>query len=51
MIKSMEGADIGPGMCLIDQLMRKHLNKRYDKNGKIAKTGKINEKVLNKSSK
>ena len=43
----MEGADIGPGMCLIDQLIRKKLNKRYDKNGKIAKTGKINKKVLN----
>jgi len=42
----IEGIDIGPGMCLIDQFIRDHLNKRYDTNGKIAKAGTINEKVL-----
>ena len=44
----LEATDVGPGMCLIDELMRKKLNKRYDKNGKLAKSGKINKKVLNK---
>ena len=40
--------DIGPGNCLIDQWIRsnsKNKNK-YDKNGKIAKSGKINKKIL-----
>ena len=40
--------DIGPGNCLIDQWIRsnsKNKNK-YDKNGEIAKSGKINKKIL-----
>ena len=28
--------DIGPGMCLIDKLVRDNLDQRYDENGKIA---------------
>ena len=43
--------DIGPGNCLIDQWIRtnsKNKNK-YDKNGKIAKSGKINKKILIKA--
>ena len=47
----LEATDVGPGMCLIDELMRKKLNKRYDKNGKLAKSGKINKKMLNKLQK
>ena len=38
-------------MCLIDKLIRGHLNKKYDKNGKIAKLGKINNKVLDQLQK
>jgi len=47
----LEATDVGPGMCLIDELMRKKLNKRYDKNGKLAKSGMINKKMLNKLQK
>jgi len=41
--------DIGPGMCLIDKWINKNSKKKYDKNGNIAGTGKINEKILNKA--
>ena len=40
--------DIGPGMCLVDKWIRINSKKKYDKNGDIAKTGKINDQVLNK---
>ena len=40
--------DLGPGMCLIDKWIRTKTNKKYDKNGDIAKFGKVNKKVLNK---
>jgi len=45
----MYGKDIGPGNCLIDQWIRFNSKKKYDKNGKIAKSGKINEIILNKA--
>jgi len=40
--------DIGPGMCLVDKWIRINSKKKYDKNGDIAKSGKINDQVLNK---
>ncbi len=40
--------DIGPGMCLIDKWIRTKSKKKYDKNGNIAKSGKVNKKVLDK---
>ena len=40
--------DIGPGMCLIDKWTRTKSKKKYDKNGDIAKSGKVNKKVLGK---
>ena len=40
--------DMGPGMCLIDKWIRTKSNKKYDKNGDIAKSGKVNEIVLKK---
>ena len=43
----MSGTDIGPGMCLIDRWMRQKTKKNYDKNGLIAKSGKVNAKELN----
>jgi anhydro-N-acetylmuramic acid kinase len=43
--------DIGPGMCLIDKWVKKNSKKNYDKNGNIAKAGKINIKILNKALK
>jgi len=40
--------DLGPGMCLIDRWIRTKTNKKYDKNGNIAKFGKVSKKVLDK---
>ena len=45
--EDMSGTDIGPGMCLIDQWLRKKINKNYDEIGTIAKSGKINKLALN----
>ena len=38
--------DIGPGMCLIDKLIRDNLNQRYDEGGMIAKSGKVYKNKL-----
>ena len=43
--------DIGPGMCLIDKLVRDNLDRRYDENGKIAKSGNVNKDKLIKFKK
>ena len=40
---NMSGSDIGPGMCLIDKWLRKKTKKNYDKDGIIAKSGKVNK--------
>ena len=45
---SMFGTDIGPGMCLIDRWIRQKSKKKFDENGIIAKSGKINKIVLEK---
>ncbi len=37
--------DIGPGNCLIDQYLKKKSKYKYDKGGKLAKSGKIAEGV------
>jgi len=39
--------DIGPGNCLIDQWLKKKSKYKYDKGGKLAKSGKINEEIVN----
>jgi anhydro-N-acetylmuramic acid kinase len=44
----IEAKDIGPGMCLIDKLIRDNIDQRYDKNGLIAKSGNINKAKLKK---
>ena len=41
--------DIGPGNCLIDEWIRKNSKYRYDKDGLIAKSGKVNELILNQA--
>ena len=46
--QNMSGTDIGPGMCLIDRWLRNKSKKNYDKNGMIAKSGKLNKLVLQK---
>ena len=47
--KDLYSADAGPGNCLIDQWMIKKSNRNYDKNGSIAKSGKVNKVILNKA--
>ena len=41
--------DIGPGNCLIDEWVKKNTKNKYDKNGEIAKRGKIDELILNQA--
>jgi len=43
---NMSGTDIGPGMCLIDRWVRQKAEKNYDKDGIIAKSGKVNKIAL-----
>ena len=45
----MFASDIGPGNCLIDEWVRKNSNKKFDKDGNIAKSGKVNELILNQA--
>ena len=44
--RKLSSKDEGPGMCLIDKWIRKNSKKKYDKNGNIAKLGKVNQKIL-----
>ncbi len=39
--------DIGPGNCLIDEWIRNNSNLKFDKDGNIAKSGKIDQLILN----
>ena len=41
--------DIGPGNCMIDEWIRKNSRKKYDKDGLIAKSGKIDKLILNQA--
>lgn len=38
--------DTGPGNALLDDWILKHTGKSYDEGGAIAKSGKVNEKIL-----
>ena len=49
MTDNIEAFDIGPGNCLIDNWMRENSNKRFDDNGSIAKSGKIDKNLLNQT--
>ena len=42
----MISMDIGPGNCLIDKWIRVNSNKKFDKDGDIAKSGKIDKFIL-----
>ncbi|MFQ0995354.1 anhydro-N-acetylmuramic acid kinase [Gilliamella sp. BG2] len=42
------GYDTGPGNVLLDCWINQNLGKSYDKNGLWAKTGKVNQDLLNK---
>ena len=41
--------DLGPGNCLINQWIRNNTKSNFDKNGEIAKIGKINDLILNQA--
>ena len=41
--------DIGPGNCLIDAWLRFNSKKNFDKDGEIARSGKINTIILNQA--
>ena len=41
--------DIAPGNCLMDEWVRKHKNLKYDKDGNYAKSGKVDNLVLNQA--
>ena len=45
----MFAGDIGPGNCLIDEWVRKNSKYKYDKDGLIAKSGKVNELIFNQA--
>jgi len=45
----LKSYDIGPGNCLLDEWVRKHSKKRFDKNGTLAKSGKTNKIILNQA--
>ena len=40
--------DIGPGMCLVDHWVRTNSKNKYDKDGKLATSGRIDFDVLNR---
>ena len=40
------GYDTGPGNCLMDQWVKKHIDKAYDDNGVWAESGKIMQHIL-----
>ena len=48
-LNDINAYDIGPGNCLIDEWIRKNSKKKYDKDGLIAKSGTIDELVLNQA--
>ncbi len=47
--EDLKSYDIGPGNCLLDEWVRKHSNKRYDKNGEVANIGITNKIILNQA--
>ena len=47
--REMISSDIGPGNCLIDEWIRLNSDKLIDKDGLIARSGKINIPILKKS--
>ena len=44
-----EAFDIGPGNCLIDDWIRKNSNKKFDTNGQIGKSGRVDQLILNQA--
>ena len=49
--ENLYSKDIGPGNCLIDQWIRCNSKMKFDDEGKISTTGKINKIILSKALK
>ena len=47
--ENLEAFDLGPGNCMIDDWVRKNSKKNFDQSGSIAKSGKINQLILNQA--
>ena len=47
--KSMRALDIAPGNCMIDEWVRKNSKKQFDKDGNLAKSGRVNDQILNQA--
>jgi len=47
--KILFAGDVAPGNCLIDEWIRKNSKYKYDKDGLIAKSGNVNELILNQA--
>jgi anhydro-N-acetylmuramic acid kinase len=47
--QNLEAFDSGPGNCMIDDWIRKNSKNHFDKNGSIAKSGKIDQLILNQA--
>jgi anhydro-N-acetylmuramic acid kinase len=45
--ENIEAFDSGPGNCMIDEWIRKNSKNNFDANGSIAKSGKIDQLILN----
>ena len=45
--ENLEAFDSGPGNCMIDEWVRKNSKNNFDESGSIAKSGKINQLILN----
>ena len=47
--ENLEAFDSGPGNCMIDDWVRKNSKNNFDVNGSIAKSGKIDQLILNQA--
>ena len=47
--ENLEAFDSGPGNCMIDEWVRKNSKNNFDENGSIAKSGKIDQLILNQA--
>ena len=47
--KNLYAFDIGPGNCLIDEWVKKNSSDKFDKDGEISKSGKVDNLILNQA--
>ena len=46
---TLTATDIGPGMCLVDKWIRTNSKQKYDIDGELGNSGKINKIILNQA--